>query len=158
MLDKIEAELLVPKVSASVAESKVPDLSGYYAIFTNDRTSLPGWLTEHLDSRGVLYIGIATRSLATRLCRQELRHRSPATFFRGLGAVLGYRPPIGSLRDKKNQRNYKFSDDDTVQIVQWINANLEISWVVSDTPSRETERQLVGKLSLIHISEPTRPY
>lgn len=145
MLHDIETELLVPKVPASLAESKVPARSGYYAIFIKDRTLLPDWLTEGLDSRGILYIGIATRSLATRLCRQELRHRSPATFFRGLGAVLGFRPPAGSLLGKKNQRNYKFSDDDTDQIVQWIDTNLEISWVVSDTPSREIERQLVGR-------------
>ncbi len=145
MLDDIEIELLTPKVPASVAESEVPASSGYYAIFTKNRASLPSWLANRIDSRGILYIGIASRSLATRLCRQELRHRSPATFFRGLGAALGYRPPIGSLRDKKNQRNYKFSEDDTAEIVRWIDSNLEISWVVSDSPDREIEKRLVRR-------------
>lgn len=144
MLETIESELLVPKASAADAEGVVPSSSGYYAIFIADNALLPSWMLNRIDSNGILYIGIATRSLLTRLCRQELRHKSPATFFRGLGAVLGFSPPMGSLRNKKNQKNYRFSETDTAEIIQWINSNLAISWVCSDTPERSVEKKLIG--------------
>ncbi len=38
----------------------------------------------------------------------ELRARGHGTFFRSLGAVLGYLPPKGSLKGKSNQNNYTF--------------------------------------------------
>lgn len=77
----------------------------------------------------VIYLGKASTSLQTRLVRQDLWHKNPSTFFRGIGAVLGYVPPRGSLRGKKNQRNYKFSRVDTDRIINWINAHLSVRWV-----------------------------
>ena len=44
------------------------------------------------------------------------------------GAVLGFLPPFGSLIGKNNQNNYKFSDEDKMKIIDWINSNLVVSW------------------------------
>lgn len=145
MIQDVERELLVPKASPSEAEFLVPSESGYYSIFIKDTLYLPNWIQDSTDPNGLLYIGIATKSIAIRLFAQELRHKSPATFFRGLGAVLGYRPPKGSLRNKKNQRNYKFSASDTLEIVNWINECLLVSWVVERTPDKALEKALVQK-------------
>lgn len=51
------------------------------------------------------------------------------TFFRSLGAVLGYRPPAGSLAGAKHQRNYRFSPQDTAAIIAWIDAHLRVRWL-----------------------------
>jgi hypothetical protein len=77
----------------------------------------------------LLYIGQAKDSLRKRLVEQELQHRSAATFFRNLGALLGFRPTPGALVDMGNQNNYRFSKSDTAEIVAWITSHLRVSWV-----------------------------
>lgn len=56
--------------------------------------------------------------------KQELRHCGHGTFFRSLGAILGFLPSAGSLVGKKNQNNFRFSPADTASIVAWINSHL----------------------------------
>jgi hypothetical protein len=77
----------------------------------------------------MLYLGKASGNLQNRLVREDLRHRRASTFFRGIGAILGYVPPRGSLKGKRNQRNYKFSQVDTENIIGWINAHISVRWV-----------------------------
>jgi hypothetical protein len=82
---------------------------GYYSIWLNDVEKLNNKeFSQELKKRNsnLLYIGIASKSLYERLYEQELQHLNPATFFRSIGAVLGYRPEEGSLSDKKNKNNY----------------------------------------------------
>ncbi len=104
------------------AESKVPRKQGLYSINIDRVDALPAPFADALRERGshLLYIGIASRSLLRRLIQQDLRHRSPSTFFRGVGAMLGYRPPAGSLRGKANKRNYKFTEADTGATTSWV--------------------------------------
>ncbi|QFU75930.1 hypothetical protein EY643_09800 [Halioglobus maricola] len=147
MIDLITEELLTRRIPARYGGQVIPDRPGYYAIFVTCSGDLPGWLRCAIDQSGLLYLGIARKSLETRLFRQELRHKSPATFFRGLGATLGYRPPVGSLCGKSNQKNYKFSPENTAAIITWIDANLEISWVVSDMPEHKVEKAMIRKLA-----------
>ncbi|XOV83807.1 MAG: GIY-YIG nuclease family protein [bacterium] len=144
-----ESELLNPKALASDAEQVVPDKNGYYSIHLTTPEGLEDWVTNHIADHNIIYVSIATNSLYRRLTRQELRHKSPATFFRRLGAVLGYRPPPGSLVGKANQRNYRFTNNDTQSIIAWINENLAISWFVDKMPSQTVERDLIGKLRLM---------
>ncbi len=96
-------ELLKRKCRAKEANGKVPDTPGYYAIFV-DGEHLPDRLQKYkkcvVHRSGLLYIGIATKSLHNRLVRQELQCRGAATFFRSLGAILGYRPKRSSLQPK----------------------------------------------------------
>ena len=49
----------------------------------------------------LIYLGKAGNNLRKRLGEKELCHKRSATFFRSLGAVLGYRPPTGSLTGAK---------------------------------------------------------
>jgi hypothetical protein len=59
--------------------------------------------------------------------------------------VLGYRRPAGSLLGKANQRNYRFSLADMTAIVEWINANLDVSWVAFDEGVHNAEVALIPK-------------
>jgi len=122
---------------AKNAESVVPKRSGYYSIFIDESASFPAPFDLMLHNRNtnLIYIGTASKSLYKRLVRQDLRHIGPSTFFRAIGPILGFRPPRGSLLNKKNQRNYKFSQQDTRAIIAWINDHLSIRWVEIDTRS-----------------------
>jgi hypothetical protein len=118
-------------VSVHEAESRVAGSPGLYSIFVDDAKSLPEPFCTCLRGRGtqLLYVGRAKDSLLERLVRQELRHQKAATFFRGIGAVLGYRPPLGSLRSKRNKNNYRFSIGDTAAISSWVRAHLRVRWI-----------------------------
>lgn len=136
-----------PCCAVSAASGRVPTRPGYYAIYVNDTSVLPNPFREELANRGtqLIYIGIATVSLHERLVKQDLRHRSPSTFFRGIGPILGYRPEVGSLNGKSNQNNYKFSASDTAEIICWMGVNLSVSWI-EESPafvSTETEKALI---------------
>ena len=131
-----------PVCAASDAMARVPTGPGYYSIFVDSAESLPMPYRDRLTSMKteLLYIGIATASLHQRLFKQDLRHRNPSTFFRGIGAILGYRPPTGSLLRKKNQNNYKFNAADTKAIIDWINGHLLVAWIEEDPAYGATER------------------
>src|SRR5699024_2452589 len=93
-----------------------------------------------------LYIGIASQSLRKRFLGQELRARGNGTFFRSIGAILGYRPQIASLVGKGNTRNYKFSSDDQQAIISWINRSLSVNWIEFPTDAlSHAEATLIAK-------------
>lgn len=143
-------------ISARDIDDLVPDKPGMYCIRILRQESLPPVFTEALMKRNhnVIYIGIATESLKKRLLNQELRSRGHGTFFRSIGAVLGFKPPKGSLRGKANKRNYKFATADSEEIIEWINSNLLVKWVtgVEDMESKETE--MIRKfLPLLNIQQ-----
>jgi hypothetical protein len=149
------------KMNVKTAERLVPDTSGIFAIFVDDARALPRFLSGRLmdGSQRPLYVGQASASLRLRLLEQDLRHRKPSTFFRGLGAALGYRPPSGSLKGRKNQRNYKFSAGDTMRICGWIEDHLLVSWsTVPADQLDEAEKALIAEwkppLNTVHNPEP----
>ncbi len=132
------------------AEAEVPRKPGLYSIYVDSADALPPPFDNELKERGsqLLYIGIASKNLHRRLIRQDLRHRGPSTFFRGMGAVLGYRPPAGSLRERANKSNFKFNSCDTAAIIRWIDDHLLILWVERERSSlRETEKDLIRQLT-----------
>lgn len=162
-IPELKSELASPlaRMSVKTAEQLVPDASGVYAIFVDDARALPRFLSGRLldGSQRPLYVGQAPASIRLRLIEQDLRHRKPSTFFRGLGACLGYRPPSGSLRGKKNQRNYKFSAGDTMRIAGWIEDHLLVSWkTIPAEQVEEAERALIAAwkppLNTVHNPEP----
>jgi len=134
-----------PECPAAGALSRVPMVPGYYAIFVDDGGSLPRPYGDVLLQRAtnLIYVGIATVSLYNRLVEQDLQHRRPSTFFRGIGSILGYRPPRGSLVGRANQNNYKFCAADTTEIIKWINGHLSVNWVESDPALQTTEVSLI---------------
>lgn len=131
--DLIAADLLSHEkfVSAGEIDGRVPGHPGLYAIRVKEQSALPNGFADLSLQRGhdLLYIGVASRSLSTRFLGQELRARGHGTFFRSLGAVLGYRPEPGSLIGKGNTRNYVFNTSDEREIIAWINQNLLVNWV-----------------------------
>lgn len=148
-----------PIINGNGIESK----EGYYSIWIIDTKKLPSLFHKELVRRNtnLLYIGIASGSLLKRLYLQELQHKNAATFFRSIGAVLGFRPQKGSLVGKRNQNNYKFNEQDTKAIIEWINNNLEIGFHYCSTADDTIEKMLIGKykplLNWTHNPEPFQP-
>ncbi len=144
------------------AAKVVPGEPGLYAIFIDQAASLPEPFRSVLSTRKtrLIYVGKAD-NLSSRLIGQDLRHEQPSTFFRGIGAVLGYRPPVGSLRGKSNQNNYRFSATDTQGVIEWIDAHLSVNAVAlsQGEPGRyepEVIRQLTPLLNTAHNPEALR--
>ncbi len=128
---------------AGEIDQDVPVGPGVYAIRLRGGSTLPEQFEVLLAPRAtrLIYVGKAT-SLKSRMLGNELRGRGHGTFFRSIGAVLGYRPLAGSLAARVNKYNFSFMKPDRAAIVQWINANLEISWIelpLEEVRSVETE-------------------
>ena len=142
-LRRIDRLVMAPSCAAREALECVPDKPGYYAIFVDSPFVLPKIFAARVPRSGLIYIGISERStLLNRLVRQDLRHETPASFFRSLGAVLGFKPIRGSLFGKKNQQNYTFSVTDTQEIIEWIDRYLSVNWLRSK-PSKAEEKRLI---------------
>lgn len=133
--------------SAGSIDNLVPHKSGLYCVRISDINKLPKPFNTFLADRqhNIIYIGIASRSLNRRFLNQELRAKGHGTFFRSIGAVLGYRPPKGSLADKANKRNYKFSPTGEQEIIKGINDNLHVNWVDFSGDFETLETALINK-------------
>jgi len=132
-----------PACTAADAPACVPDKPGVYAIFVSDARVLPKPFSTILgqQSTDLVYIGKAGGSLHRRLIKQDLEHRRAASFFRGLGAVLGYRPQQGSLFECVNKYNYRFSPSDEDEIRSWIRRHLGVNWDAAIPP---VDKELIG--------------
>ncbi len=141
---------------AAEIDNLVPHKSGLYCIRINDINKLPKPFNTLLADRkhDIIYIGIATKSLNRRFLNQELRANGHGTFFRSIGALLGHRPPKGSLVSKKNKRNYKFAAVDEQKIIDWINTHLNVSWIEFSGDFETLETALLNKhRPLINIAK-----
>jgi hypothetical protein len=144
---EIASALMDVKNQKSVGEIDrlVPNVPGMYCIRIKNASSLPAPFNRLLKERGhdLIYIGIASQSLRRRMLGQELRARGHGTFFRSMGAILGYMPPAGSLIGKSNQKNYKFSAADNARIIEWMNTHLAVHWVTMSNGWDQLESQLI---------------
>lgn len=107
--------------------TKIPDQPGIYCIKIRKGVYFPkdyGKIRED----GIIYIGKAEKSLHKRLWDQELNHNGHATFFRSIGAMLGKRPPKGSLYGS-DSRNYEFNFMDTEYIRKWMRQSLFVNFI-----------------------------
>lgn len=131
---------------AQITGNDIPPQPGIYCIKLTTDGELPakfGTLNEHR----ILYIGIASSSLKERLWDEELHDKLPATFFRSIGAMLGFLPPKGSLVGKSNTRNYRFSPTDKKEIQAWMHQNLSVNFIVLPSMGlAEIEKGLIKKL------------
>ncbi|SFS79273.1 GIY-YIG nuclease family protein [Lutibacter maritimus] len=140
---------------ASTIDTLVSDEPGLYCIRIANINAFNTPFNKVLTERNhnIVYIGIASQSLKKRFLGQELRAKGHGTFFRSIGAVLGYTPPKGSLADKKNQNNYKFSAKDEHHIISWINNNLIVNWVPLNGDLNSIENELIKQhLPLLNIA------
>lgn len=139
---------------AGAIDLVVPNRPGLYAIRVRDTGSLPQPFRSYSEKRrqDLLYIGLATTSLSRRFLGQELRARGHGTLFRSIGALLGYRPPAGSLHGKSNTGNYRFAPADNQAIIDWINANLLANWVETSDDLTAQETALIrGHRPLLNL-------
>lgn len=145
-------ETNLKKVKA-LYENQIPIVSGIYVIRINDIKVLPEEFSKILEQKkhNILYIGKAEESLRKRLWGQELHSKGAATFFRSMGAILGYRPPKNSLSLKS--RNYKFHPKDTNEIIKWMEENLIVNYICLNKKAlKDTEEALIKKhIPLVNI-------
>lgn len=137
---------------SSFSREDIPDVPGLYCIkLRKGIASLPSKYGKVRED-GIIYIGKASVSLRKRLWDQELNHKSAATFFRSIGAMLGYLPPRGSLSGKET-RNYKFNDQDTEAIRGWMRQSLFVSYIpfAPDQQKRVEETLIVKYCPLVNI-------
>lgn len=135
----------------SLNERNIPTSSGIYCIKLRKGVVFPANYGK-IREDGIIYIGIASESLFERLWNEELNCYSPATFFRSIGAMLGYLPPKGSLYGKTT-RNYKFSDSDEEKIRVWMRRSLLVNYLQVDKRDlNDIEDQLIKKyMPLVNI-------
>lgn len=134
----------------------IPNVSGIYVIKIKDINKLPQVFSKVLYERkhNILYIGISEDSLKKRFWGNELHAKGHGTFFRSLGAVLGYLPKAGSLKGKTKNYNYKFSGHDSAEIIGWIEDNLEVNFITHSDNLEEIERSLIAKyLPLLNLGK-----
>ena len=142
--------------SAAIVDSIIPDKPGLYCVRINDKSKLPPPFDKLLADRGhnIIYIGIASTSLKRRFLGQELRAMGHGTFFRSMGAILGFRPAKGSLTNKLNKRNYTFTRTDELKVIEWINKHLAVNWVEIEREFEKLETTLLNKYRpLVNISK-----
>jgi hypothetical protein len=122
-----------------------PNVPGLYAIRIEDVDVLPKAISNELKKRehDILYIGIASKSIRERLWEQELNFKNNATFFRSIGAILGYRPSERSLRLCSN--NYKFSKSDKEKKITWIKEHLLVNFIKYDSQLSDVEKIFINK-------------
>lgn len=152
-LSEVDRELMQGTfVSVADLESKKNlDAKGLYCIRLRSGVALPsGYRCENK----ILYIGIATQSLRKRLWGQELHAEGHGTFFRSVGAMLGLRPPKGSLVRKQNKSNYKFTLSDEREIIKWLERSTLVNCVEFDGDFDEVEGALIKKYTpLLNIQK-----
>lgn len=148
-IKRLERSLMNEKLfkKASSVDRLVPYDPGFYCIRIKNINKFPTPFEDELTNRNhnIIYLGIASKNLNKRLLNQELRANGHGTFFRSIGAVLGYTPPKGSLINKANKKNYKFSHQDEKKIVEWINDNLKVNWVAHPDNFDTIELTLIEK-------------
>lgn len=147
-LENIEQELVSTGNFRQYADldSNTLNNTGFYCLKLKENSKLPERYQLILDRRKFkyLYIGKAEGQTLRERLGQEIEHKSPGTFFRSIGCVLGYSPIKGHLKGHSNQNNYKFSITDTAEIVKWLISNVEIS-IVAYNGSFEIEKGLIQK-------------
>lgn len=146
--DLIEKELINGTFKkAGLIDALVPQQTGFYCIKLANGSQLPKPYQDHLNNRAhsIIYVGKAEgQTLKKRFLGQELRAKGHGTFFRSIGAVLGYLPKKGILIASKNKNNYTFQPADEAKIIAWINTSLEVNWVVYEGDF-SIEKQWISK-------------
>lgn len=144
----IENELIINGKFCSIRDLNHNTLesTGFYCIKLKENSRLPDRYQVLLQQRKnkFIYIGKAEgQTLGNRL-KQELELKSPGTFFRSIGCVLEYFPIKGHLKGKSNQNNFKFSNNDKSEIIEWLKNNVELS-IAKYTGNFNVESKLIEK-------------
>ncbi|GEP52767.1 hypothetical protein FNO01nite_34390 [Flavobacterium noncentrifugens] len=120
------------------------NFAGIYALRIMDISSFPLQLRSEIEDKksSIIYIGKASKNLGKRL-EEECRGKSHGTFFRGIGALINFKPPKGSLIGKANSNNYKFSSIDSAKIINWMNDNLQFDYLKVEKNIDFIEKDLI---------------
>lgn len=141
--------------SIEECERSIPDAAGLFCVRIKNPKALDTVFLNVLTERNhtILYIGVASKSLRKHFFEEELRAKGHGTFFRTMGAVLGYLPEEGSLIGKTNQSAYKFSPEHEQEIITWMEEHLIFNWIATNTDLHAVEGKLIKEhLPLLNIA------
>jgi hypothetical protein len=145
-IDLFEWAIACKPVAIREALTELPKTPGIYVICVDFPATLPEPFRSILAKRTpqtLIYIGQASKSLYKRVWEEECLHKSPGTFFRSVGVMLGYVSPSGG-------KNFEFQKPDKEAITKWILRHL------SDRQRREgVNRKDVP--SVEHHPQPATP-
>lgn len=125
-------------------EKKNLNVRGVYCIRLRAGVALPA---GYKCVNRILYVGVAKHSLLQRLWNQELHAVGHGTFFRSVGAMLGFRPAAGSLVGKKNSKNYRFSPSDEKEVIKWLERSTLVNCIELNGELKGIESDLIRKYS-----------
>tara|TARA_X000000368_G_scaffold188669_1_gene148781 strand:+ start:57 stop:611 length:555 start_codon:yes stop_codon:yes gene_type:complete len=92
-------------------------------------------IEKNSTQKNVIYIGnVRTANIFNR-CHQEINGTAPATFFRKIGSVLGYKSTNRNNSPIKN--NFVFEKDDKNKIKKWNHTNLRLKIFDTDSSNEE---------------------
>ncbi len=132
------------------------DVMGLYAIRVKNFSVFEEPFRTELVKRNTTLIYIGKGKNIWKRLNEECRGKSNGTFFRGVGAILKYKPPKDSLCGMQNQNNYRFSPDVKEKIVFWMNENLTFNFVKVSTKLSKTEQDLIKKYRPITKHNPQK--
>lgn len=134
-----------------MATALYPSAPGIYKVFLADAGGLAHTPLSHLQTRALLYIGRAKRSLRGRDVRQHLASGKTgrSTLRRSLGAVLHDKLRLATRpRDDGSVSNYSFTPDGEERLTLWMRRYLLVSWALcpSGKDAAEKEPGLIASL------------
>jgi len=165
-LEELKKEIAKPHKDYKSVDAKLSNFDdfsnlkpgvGVYAISVDiskiENEKILKCIEENSTQKNVIYIGkVSSRNIFKR-CNQDINGTGPATFFRKIGSVLGYKSKSRNKLVKKN--NFKFYDgkikgikgeeyevknDDKKRIKEWNHTNLRLK--IFDTDS-SNEKDLI---------------
>lgn len=154
-LDNVIAELVADPVATTDIRTRAPATAGLYAWWAPPDVfpALGGQPHPSIIDLRLLYVGIATKQLRTRLVSNHLRRSGSSTLRRTLAGLL--------LDDQQYRTRWTdrvvLVDDDEIRLTGWMTTNLRVSWYEHPTPrdlENEIIRTLHPPLNVDHAAEP----
>ena len=143
-IDLFEWAIACKPVAIREALTELPETPSIYLICVDFPATLPEPFRSILAKRThqtLIYIGQASKSLYKRVWEEECLHKSPGTFFRSVGVMLGYVSPSGG-------KNFEFQKADKEAITKWILRHLSVAWntTIDGAAIGSAEKALIGRM------------
>jgi hypothetical protein len=154
-LDSIIADLAADPVNAAEVRTRAPATAGLYAWWAAPAIlpALVGPPHPSIANLRLLYVGIATKKLRSRLASNHMRRSGSSTLRRTLAGLL--------LDDERYRTRWTdrvvLVDDDETRLTHWMTTHLHVSWCEHPAPPDVEEliiRALHPPLNVDHASGP----
>ncbi|WP_026453332.1 GIY-YIG nuclease family protein [Saccharomonospora iraqiensis] len=143
--DDVRRALLGTPLPLAEAQPRLPRAPGLYAWWASPDVlpDFPGTAHPDTPELRLLYLGITTRTLRSRVTAEHLRQSRRSTLRRTLAALLmadeGY-------RTRREHGHVVLTGDDEDRLTTWMRARLRLTWAGHHDP-RPVETALLAELA-----------